>query len=151
MTSPKFNLSRALPYLLFAVLALAPAAGTAAEPFVLIVNSANSVSRLEPQEVSNLFLKKKTAWPDGVKTAPVDLSESHPVRESFSKRIHGKSVGAIKAFWQKMIFSGQEVPPPEKDSPSEVVAFVRSRRGGIGYVPEGTPLGSGVKAVDLAQ
>jgi hypothetical protein len=35
-----FNVSRALPYLLFAVLALAPVAGAAAEPFVLIVNSA---------------------------------------------------------------------------------------------------------------
>lgn len=151
MISSKFDLSRALPYLLLAVLALAPVAGTAAEPFVLIVNGASSVSSLEPLEVSNLFLKKKTVWPDGVKAAPVDLSESHPVRQSFSKRIHGRSVAAIKAFWQKMIFSGQEVPPPEKDSPSEVVAYVRSRRGGIGYVPEGTPLGSGVKAVDLAR
>lgn len=150
MNPSKFSFSKALPYLLFTALALAPAAGTAAEPFVLIVNGASSVSSLEPVEVSNLFLKKKTSLPDGVKAAPVDLSESHPARESFSKRVHGKSVAAIKAFWQKMIFSGQEVPPPEKDSPSEVVAYVRSRRGGIGYVPEGTPLGSGVKAVDLA-
>lgn len=138
-------------FLLFVALTLAPVAGNAAEPFVLIVNGASPVGSLKPLEVSKLFLKKTTVLPDGVKAAPVDLSESHPVRESFSKRIHGKSVGAIKAFWQKMIFSGQEVPPPEKDSPSEVVAYVRSRRGGIGYVPEGTPLGSGVKAVDLAQ
>jgi hypothetical protein len=146
MTPSKFKF-----FLLFAVLALAPVAAAAAEPFVLIINGASSVGSLDPVEVSNLFLKKKTSLPDGVKAAPVDLSESHPVRESFSKRIHGRSVGAIKAFWQKMIFSGQEVPPPEKDSPSEVVAYVRSRRGGIGYVPEGTPLGSGVKAVDLAR
>ena len=53
----------------------------------------------------------------------------------------------MKSYWQKMIFSGRDVPPPEKGSPDEVVAFVRSHGGGIGYVPAGTVLGAGVKVL----
>jgi hypothetical protein len=39
------------------------------------------------------------------------------------------------------------VPPPQKVAPEEVIAFVRLRPGGIGYVPAGTALGAGVKVV----
>ena len=55
----------------------------------------------------------------------------------------------VKAYWQQMIFSGREVPPPEKASAKDVVAFVSANRGGVGYVPAGTPLGEGVKTVDV--
>ena len=117
----------------------------AAEGFVVIVNSANPASALRAGEVSALFLKRAEQWPDGTKVSAVDLDEGEPARESFSKQILEKSTAAVKAYWQKMIFSGRSVPPPEKASPEEVVSFVESHPGGIGYVPAGTPLGAGVK------
>jgi ABC-type phosphate transport system substrate-binding protein len=123
----------------------------AADSFIVIANEAGTISSLTAQEVSNLFLKKTAAWPDGTEAVPVDLGESSPVRESFSKVVHGKSLGPIKAYWQKMIFSGRSVPPPEKSSAAEVVAFVRARRGAIGYVPAGTPLGPGVKVLNVTR
>jgi len=122
----------------------------AADSFVVIVNDTEPVSSLSPQEVSNLFLRKLAKWPDGTNVVPVDLDEGSPARVSFSRSVHGKNVGAIKAYWQKMIFSGRAIPPPEKRSPAEVVAFVRSQRGAIGYVPQGTPLGPGIKTLTLA-
>ena len=71
------------------------------------------------------------------------------MRSSFSQQIHRKATPAVKAYWQQMIFSGREVPPPEKASPKDVVAFVSANRGGVGYVPAGTPLGEGVKTLDV--
>lgn len=140
-----------LPLLIaLVVLAAAVRRSGAAEPFQVIVNASNPVSSLSAQELSMLFMKKSSRWPDGVEAVPVDLREQSPVRESFSRQIHGKSTAAIKAYWQKMIFSGREVPPAERATGADVVGFVRATRGGIGYVGTDTPLGGGVKAVKVA-
>jgi ABC-type phosphate transport system substrate-binding protein len=132
-----------------AALLLALDGAVAADSFVVIVNEAEPAAALSAQEVSNLFLKKSVRLPSGIDAAPIDLAESSPERASFSKRVHGKSTSAIKSYWQRLIFSGRAVPPPEAGSPADVVAFVRAQRGAIGYVPQGTPLGPGVKVVVL--
>lgn len=120
-----------------------------AEEFVVIVNAANPVTSVTSGQLSSLFLKKLTQWGGGLPALPVDLGPESSVRESFSQRIHRKGTAAVKAYWQQMIFSGREVPPAEKASAREVVAFVTANRGGVGYVPAGTALGSGVKTVEV--
>jgi ABC-type phosphate transport system substrate-binding protein len=120
-----------------------------AADFLVIVNGSNPVASMSARDVSNLFLKKSTQWPDGVKAAPVDLDEGAAARESFSKNVHHKSTTAVKSYWQTMIFSGREIPPPEKASAQDVTAFVRANRGAIAYVPAGTALGGGVKVIEI--
>ena len=121
----------------------------AAEEFVVIVNEANPVTSVKSGQLSSLFLKKLSQWGGGLPAVPVDLGPESPVRESFSRQIHHKGTAAVKAYWQQMIFSGRGVPPPEKASAREVVAFVSANRGGVGYVPAGTALGPGVKTVEV--
>jgi ABC-type phosphate transport system substrate-binding protein len=120
------------------------------QDFVLIVNAANPVSSVTREELGKIFLKKTAKWGDGARAEPVDLGAGSPVRARFSQSVHGKETSAVKAYWQKMIFSGREIPPPELGSAAEVVSFVGSKRGGVGYVPEGTELGERVKRVRLA-
>ncbi len=127
------------------VLAAAPDA-----TFVVVVNAANPVESLSAAELSQIFLQKTPQWPSGAKVMAVDLTEDAPAREAFSKAIHDRSTAAVKAYWQKMIFSGRDVPPPEKATANDVLAFVRGNPGGIGYVPAGTALPSGVRAVRVA-
>lgn len=119
------------------------------EELVVIVNAANPVTSVTASQLSNLFLKKLTQWGGGLPAMPVDLKPDSPARESFSRQIHRKGTAAVRAYWQQMIFSGREVPPPEKASAREVVSFVSANRGGVGYVPAGTALGSGVKTVEV--
>ena len=134
-------------------LSLAPVPGAgpadAQEAVVVIAHQAAPVSSLSRQEVSDLFLKKTTAWMDGTRVVPVDLAERTTARVQFSTAVHKRSVAAVEAYWQKMIFSGREVPPPEKASLSELIAFVRANRGAIGYVPSGFETGSGVKVLKV--
>jgi len=80
---------------------------------------------------------------------PVDLIDTSALREAFSKQVHGKGTAAIKAYWQKMIFSGHDVPPPEKPSIGEALAYVRGNPGAIGYAPTGADLGPGVKVLKV--
>ncbi len=124
--------------------------GSAAEApgFVVIVNAGNPVSELPAAEVSKIFLKRLITWKaSGEKARPVDLAESSPVREAFSRQVHGKRAQDIEAHWQTMIFSGRDVPPPKKASEEEVIAYVARYPGGIGYVSATAVLGPGVKAL----
>jgi len=119
--------------------------------YAVIVNEANSVSTLSAEEVSKIFFKKTHRWTSGLDVVPVDLPESAPAREAFSAAVHGKSVGAVRAFWQQQIFSGRAVPPVERPSDEQVVAFVRATPGAIGYVSAGAPLSAGVRRVQIVR
>jgi ABC-type phosphate transport system substrate-binding protein len=138
---------------LFGLLALlAPGVArhaAAAEFYVVVVHEDNPLSSMPAAEVSRLFLRKVERWPDGQPVLPVDLREGSPVRESFSREVHGRAPEAIRAYWQQVIFSGRGVPPPEEDSGSAVVAYVRDHRGAIGYVSVRTSLGAGVKVLKV--
>lgn len=117
--------------------------------FKVIVNPGNPVASLSKKEVSNLFLKKKGRWDEmRANVEPVDLDAA--VREDFSQEVHGRSVTAIKSYWQRQIFSGREVPPPEVKTDADVIAFVAARPGAIGYVSASTSL-AGVKEVRIVE
>ena len=68
--------------------------------------------------------------------------------ESFAQTVHGRSGSAVKSYWQKRLFSGRGVPPPEMGSNAEVVAYVERNPGAIGYVRAGQAL-RGVKRIDV--
>lgn len=118
--------------------------------YQIVVNPENPTSRLERDRVSKMFLKKIARWDHDVTVLPVDLIPRSPVREKFSKEIHGKSVGTIKNYWQQQIFSGRNAPPPEKTSDSDVIEYVRVNAGAIGYV-SGEADVEGVKAVEITE
>ena len=130
------------------LLALGLATDAHAEDIQIIVNNSNPASTLSAEYVSKAFRGKVTQWDHGGKIQPVDRSGRSAVRASFSEDVVGKSVSAVKAHWQRMVFSGRGVPPPELGSDAEVMAFVERHPGGIGYVTAGTAL-KGVKAVEV--
>ena len=141
----------------FAVLAALATAAVTALPgraraqasFVVVVNAANPATNLPRSELAALFTKKTQEWEDGTPVFPVDLPADDPVREAFTQAIHGKTPQAIRAYWQQQIFAGRQVPPPERDSDEQVLAYVRTTVGAVGYVRPTARLGPGVKVVGL--
>ncbi|MBI3805818.1 MAG: phosphate ABC transporter substrate-binding protein [Nitrospirae bacterium] len=115
----------------------------------IIVNASNPASMMKKAQISNFFLKKAGTWENGHKVLPVDQVESSSVRKAFSEQVHGKDVHQIVSYWQKQIFSGREVPPVEKDSDREVLAYVRDNTDAIGYVSDGAAVGEGIKVVKV--
>ena len=107
--------------------------GAAADSYEVVVNTKNPVTTLDRKKVSALFLKRLSQWDDGTPALPVDGPGS-PARESFSKEVHGKKAAAVKSYWLQIIFSGRGVPPPEKPSDKDVIAYVKAHPGAIGYV-----------------
>jgi hypothetical protein len=123
-----------------------------AEPrpaFQIIVNQANPASSITAEQVSRLMLKKVTSWADGTNVEPVDLPGDSPLRRDFNQVVHHRDGHAIKTYWNLLIFSGREVPPPIVQSDADVVALVASHPGAIGYVGLDTPLDDRVRPLTL--
>ena len=121
-----------------------------AQEFTVIVNASNPVSSMPRDEVAKLFLKKTVSWQSGKMVAPVELPPAAKAREAFARTVLNKSAAQVKSYWQQQIFSGRDVPPPVKPTENDVVAFVRSNPGAIGYVSKGVDIGRGVKALSVA-
>ena len=119
-----------------------------AQSYKVIVNADNAVASLTKKEVSDIFLKKHIKWQSGEAIVPVDLSSKSSVREDFSNQVHGKSVSAVKSYWQQFVFAGKGTPPVEKNSDAEVIEYVKNNPGAIGYVSAGANV-SGLKVINL--
>ncbi len=127
------------------------AGSPSAEPgFTVIVNRHNDVRTLDRRTVAEAFLKKRTHWTSDRPIAPVDQPKSAAVRKRFSRQILGRSVEAVRAYWNQMVFSGRGVPPPEVDGDDAVLVYVGRHSGAIGYVSADVDLrGSRVRAVEI--
>lgn len=134
---------------LAATLLVAPAL-RAQTTFRVIVHASNPVSSISRDELSRLFLKKVTTWGGGRPVMLVDQTETAAVRRDFTRAVHRKEVGSVKSYWQAMIFSGRAVPPSEKASDADVVAFVRANPNAIGYVSADAPIGAELKSLAVA-
>jgi ABC-type phosphate transport system substrate-binding protein len=125
---------------------LPPRHGAGSE-FAVVVHASNPATTMPREQLARLFLRKMKRWPTGAPAEPVDLAPGAPTRAAFTEHVLGKSVGTVRAYWQQRIFSGSEVPPPEKAAESEVLEFVRTHPAAVAYVSASVPLPPGVRAL----
>lgn len=144
---------RALTFVfLIAILVGTPGGRPAAEPttFAVIVHGKSRVRTLDKKTVTDIFLKKRTQWSDDSVVMPVDLQKSSAVRRVFSETVLNRSVESVRTYWNRQVFSGRGVPPPELESDDAVIAYVAKHPGAIGYVSGATSLkDTNVKLVEV--
>jgi ABC-type phosphate transport system substrate-binding protein len=130
-----------------AVLAVGAAQVVSADaPFRVIVNPQVKGSQIPRAALTLIFLKQAPKWSDGSSVLPVDQSVRSPVRKSFSSDVLQQGLVEVQVYWQRKMASGQ-TPPPVKTSDEEIVSFVASTPGAIGYVSSSTPLPDSVREV----
>ena len=116
--------------------------------FRVVVNPANPTASVERRFLVDAFLKKTTRWPHDEQIRPCDLDPESATRRRFSDDVLKRSVAAVKSYWQQMVFSGQNVPPPEFDSDEQVIQFVLRNPGAVGYVSASANI-EGAKVLSL--
>jgi ABC-type phosphate transport system substrate-binding protein len=131
------------------LLLLAGVAAAEELPFRVVVHASNPVASLTRAELSAIYMKRTRSWRDGREIVAVDQPSTSRLRERFSRAVHGKSVAYVTRYWQRLIFSGRAVPPREARSDAAVLELVRRNAEGIGYVDARTPLGDGVKTIEV--
>jgi len=142
--------STSIILILAAALSLAAPQAWSADPgFKVVINASNTTTSINKEQLSRCFMKQTNTWINGETVLPVDQSATSRIRAEFSSAIHDRDVGAVKSYWQRQIFSGRGVPPPEKATDEEVLAFVRANPGAIGYVSSDTSVGAGIKIIEV--
>ena len=148
-------MKRRLVVLLLFALALTstprPVIAGESESYIVVVNASNNISEISQDLLSRIFLRKVRAWHGGRATAPVDHSLATPIRVAFSRKALGFSINDVRDYWMKQTLSGGDVAPPIRSSERDVLEFVKSEPGGIGYVSADSTLPTEVKAVKVTQ
>jgi ABC-type phosphate transport system substrate-binding protein len=116
--------------------------------FRVIVHPQVKGSQIPRAALTSIFLKQAPRWGDGTAVLPVDQSVRSLVRKSFSGDVLQQGIVEVQVYWQRKMSAGV-VPPPVKTSDEEIVSFVASTPGAIGYVSAATALPDSVKAIEI--
>lgn len=108
-------------------------------PVKLITNSENSLEKVDIRFIEKLFLGKTKKWSDGKKAIPLVL-KNKAIHSEFLKQYVKKSVSKFSNYWKKLIFTGRGIPPKEFSSEQEVIEYIKTHPGSIGYVSADTDL-----------
>jgi ABC-type phosphate transport system substrate-binding protein len=109
----------------------------AEDRFVVVVHRDNPVTSVDRDFLRDAFLKKATDWSHGEAIRPVDLASRFEVREIFTREVLRKTSAQLRSYWNQQIFSGKGTPPVEADSIAEMLEYVASNPGAVGYLPVG--------------
>ena len=121
----------AVPLALLTML-MAPASARA--DIAVIVNTANPVVHLNSQQVADLYLGRTRNYPNNEIALIFDLMRDNPVRARFFQSLNGMPLQQVNAYWSRLMFSGQVIPPQQVPDDHTVLEIVRRNTGAIGYV-----------------
>ena len=113
----------------------------------VVVHVTNPVARVTRDQASQIFLRKVALWDNRKPVLPVDQPADSPVRRTFTKQVHRRTIASVQTYWQQQTFAGRGVAPPERASDADVLNYIRQYPNGIGYVNADANLGSDVKVV----
>jgi hypothetical protein len=110
----------------------------------VIVNPANAA--ISNEDISGVFLPKMKSFPGGGSAIPVNQEQNAAVTKVFNDKVVNKTDQQLKAYWSKLVFTGQGTPPREVSSDAEVIKLVADNPNIIGYVDSAAVTG-GVKVI----
>ena len=100
---------------------------------VVVANSGVKSSAISKGDLYDIFTGASNTFPDGSTAVPV-LLKGGPAHEAFSKNYIGKADGFLRTAWMRLLFAGKCTMPKTFDSDTEVLQYVASTPGAIGYV-----------------
>ena len=104
------------------------AGGMAHAALVIIVNPANPLGAMTPEQAAQFFLGRSNSL------TPFDLAGQSPLRVEFYQKLTGKDPDQVKAIWSKIVFTGRGLPPREFSSGGAVRRAVAADRNAIAYI-----------------
>jgi hypothetical protein len=124
--------------------ALAAAPVSAAD--VQVIANTSVAGELSAADVKDIFLGTKESV-GGTAVVPV-LASGGAAHEAFLKAYVGKSDQALRNHFKSLVFTGKGSMPKSFASEAEVMKYVASTKGAIGYVSGGAEL-AGVKKISV--
>lgn len=99
---------------------------------VVVTNSRSSLTRLNRQELEDLYTGKTLTLPDGSPAQLLGLGG--PLRDEFFAKVLERDAAQVKAAWSKLVFSGKGRAPRELADLSQLRAALAAHPGAIAYL-----------------
>jgi ABC-type phosphate transport system substrate-binding protein len=116
---------------------------------VVIANPSVPESVLDRRTLANIFLKKKTTWSNRDTIEIVTLTEGQ-VQEQFLGQYLDKNPKQYSSHWARLVFTGTGKAPRSFKDERELVSYVASVRGAIGFVGADTDI-DGCKRITIEE
>ena len=101
---------------------------------VAVIGNAN-LAKLDTETVGKIY-EGRIIEVDGVAVTAVNVASGSPVRSRFLRACLNKDDDRYVVSWLIRKNSGQGAPPKELPSSAEVIKYVKSTPGAIGYIDE---------------
>ncbi|MDD5216446.1 MAG: hypothetical protein PHQ03_13060 [Methylococcales bacterium] len=101
---------------------------------VVIVGNRN-VSKIDTATVQKIYTGKFISV-DGVTITPVSFKAGTTQRDEFLKIFMNQDEEKYTAYWTVRRYVGKGTPPNELESAAEVIKFIQSTPGAVGYIDE---------------
>ncbi|ALS98715.1 hypothetical protein [Lacimicrobium alkaliphilum] len=108
----------------------------ASEEFVVVVNPQNPTSKINKNELIDIYMGKRTAFPGGSKAFPLDFEMNSKLRTGFYQSLLGIPVARVNAYWSRIRFSGKVSPPMTHADLPSVLDYVANNTMAIAYIPK---------------
>ena len=112
-----------------------------------IIVSPTGPATLSAEQAAQIFMGRETRVGSAV-AAPV-IQKGGAARDAFHANIVKRDPVQFEAHWSKLSFTGKGKPPAVRASDEEVVKFVESTPGAIGYVSDEAETGKTKVALDF--
>jgi ABC-type phosphate transport system substrate-binding protein len=131
-------------YYIIVLVALVFASGNA--QVAVIVNNSNSVSKITPSSLKEIYMLHTSKWSDGTRIVVIDCREKS-LQEKFFNFIDVKDLLGVKKQWMRYQLSGEGKAPMVVDGSDEMLDKVATTPGAIGYVKLSDIKGTNVKII----
>lgn len=131
---------------LAALTALLVTSSLAQAGVVVVMSAKSDVASLSKAQVSQIYLAKTDALPNGRVAKPIDQAEGSAVRNEFYEKVADKNAAQMKAYWSQLTFTGKAQPPRKVAGDAAVKEALADNPAAVGYISDGA-VDSSVKVV----
>jgi ABC-type phosphate transport system substrate-binding protein len=117
------------------LVALTLAAGDASAAGGVVVIGDARLARLDAPTLEKIYLGRVIEV-DGIRVTAVNASSGSSIRNRFLQTYIRRDDDSYTGYWSVRRYSGLGVPPRELSGSTEVIDFVKSTPGAIGYIDE---------------
>ncbi len=117
-------------------IALITGGPASAEERLAVVVPAGRVVELSPEDVAQIYLKKRRFWSDGSPIVPINREAGCRARRAFTRGVFDEQTRHLDVYWNRQYFRGV-LPPATLASDDAVKRFVALEPNAIGYIRAG--------------
>jgi len=134
--------------LIAALLVMLNHVSVSAHAILIVVNKDVEENALTQQEIRNIFTGVQKTWGNRSRLVLATLKEG-PAHEAFTKTHLRRTPRQFDNHWKQQVFTGSAKMPDSFSSEHELLRFVETTPGAIGYVSSLSDVGDAVKKIKL--